>query len=93
MPNDDDSQPIHGDSITTRVVKRIAIMEGLDPLELHPPLYSIVDIDAVEDLFASAVDDQPDGTISVEFEYQGYQVAVESDDEVSVRVKQTDRSN
>ncbi|QLD88204.1 hypothetical protein HWV07_03805 [Natronomonas salina] len=93
MPNDDDSQSINVDSITTRVVKRIAIMEGVDPLELQPPLYSIIDIDAVEGLFASAADDRPEGTISVEFEYQGYQVTIESDDEVYVRVKQTDGSN
>lgn len=93
MPNDEDSEPINGGSITTRVVKRIAIMEGVDPLELQPPLYSIIDIDAVEDLFASAADDRSDGTISVEFEYQGYQVTIESDDEVYVRVKQTDGSN
>lgn len=93
MPNDEDSEPINGDSITTRVVKRIAIMEGVDPLELQPPLYSIIDIDAVEDLFASAADDRSDGAISVEFEYQGYQVTIESDDEVYVRVKQTDGSN
>lgn len=93
MPKDEDSPSINGDSITTRVVKRIAIMEGVDPLELQPPLYSIIDIDAVEDLFASVADDRSDGTISVEFEYQGYQVTIESDDEVYVRVKQTDGSN
>lgn len=93
MPNDEDSEPINGDSITTRVVKRIAIMEGVDPLELQPPLYSIIDIDAVEELFASVADDRSDGTISVEFEYQGYQVTIESDDEVYVRVKQTEGSN
>lgn len=92
MPNEDDSQSMNGNSITTKVVKRVAIMEGVDPLELQPPLYSTVDIDALEDLFTSAVDDRTEGTISIEFEYQGYQVTIESDDEVSVRVKQTDGS-
>lgn len=75
------------ESITTRVVKKLSMVEGVDPLELHPPLQSVVDIDAVEDLFSTGASDQQKGEIRVSFAWDGYHVTIDGGEEVDVRVR------
>lgn len=89
MPQESDLESITVDSITTEVVKKIANMVEADPLELEPPLYAVIDIDAVERLFATAENAPGAGTLSLTFEYQGYQVVIEHEDEAVVSVTQT----
>lgn len=75
---------IHADvsgsgSVCQAVVELVAEAEGLDPTELVPPLYDVVDTEALESLFAD------DGTVGkVVFNYTGYEVSVFSDGYVSV---------
>lgn len=79
--------PQSAESITTKVVERLSMVEGVDPLELHPPLQSVVDLDAVEDLFSPGADDQPKGEVCISFVYNGHHVTIDGGDEVDVRVK------
>ena len=66
------------------VIERIAELEGTDPIELTPPLYTAVDPDALDSLFHSATADESNPGGRVSFSYCGYDVTVRSDGEVSV---------
>jgi hypothetical protein len=66
-------------SVSEAVVEAIAEREGISPLEVTPPLYSVVDLEAVEELFH-----QSSTTGTVSFEYAGYTVYVSADGTVSV---------
>lgn len=62
-------------SVTRRVVEAVAEREGVDPVELKPPLHSALDPDALETLF-----DHPGSeALNLEFSYCGYDVVVEEE--------------
>ena len=65
-------------SITESVLSRVAEREGVGPEDLDPPLYRVVNCDALNDLFRST-------TGTVQFSYHGYRVAVDDDGFVTVR--------
>ncbi|WP_279387679.1 HalOD1 output domain-containing protein [Natrarchaeobius chitinivorans] len=69
-------------SPTLAVVEQLAEKEGVDALELRPPLYDVVDTEALDQLVESMDEDG-----LVEFEYQDYQVTVSSSGEISVTEK------
>lgn len=55
------------------ILRAIAAVEGADPTELTPPLYSVVDPEALD-----AVVESLSGTAGwIEFDYRGYQVTVD----------------
>lgn len=64
------------------VVEAIAEAEGVEPSALHPPLYQVVDPDALDALFKT------DGSMAVgnrvSFVYRGYRVVVEDQGRISV---------
>lgn len=66
------------DELSTDVITAIADEEGVDPMDLEPPLYEVVDLDALEMLF----DRDADGRFV--FSYNGYDVTVTSGGEVSI---------
>lgn len=72
------------DPLSTAVITAIADHQGVGPLELDPPLYEVVDSDALDALFPV----QRDGTGSpigrLTFSYNGYEVHVTSDRDVRV---------
>ncbi|PSP78477.1 hypothetical protein BRC81_08010 [Halobacteriales archaeon QS_1_68_20] len=70
--------------ISEKVVEAVADAEGTSPLDLRPPLYRVVDPDALDKLFSppSLEHGQPDGEVT--FEYRGYEVTVRADGSVSV---------
>lgn len=71
-------------SLTSRIVEKVAESEGVDPTELQPPLYVVIEPDALNAVFADAESDAPRKAGRVEFTYCGYQVVVRSDGQVSV---------
>ncbi|MFB6309340.1 MAG: HalOD1 output domain-containing protein [Haloarculaceae archaeon] len=76
--------PIAGtDDICESVVEAMAEAEGVDPTELTPTLYEVIDPDALEQLFASPM---PAGWMEgrVTFFYNGYEVTVCGDGYVVV---------
>lgn len=75
------------ESLTTEIVENISLTEGVDPLELEPPLQTVIDLDAVEDLMAPTDRVARPGPVSLTFEYGDLEVTIERDDDISVRVK------
>lgn len=70
-------------SVGNTVVRAVAQAEDTDPGELTPPMFEIVDLDAVERLVASApAEGRMEGL--VRFRYNEYDVTVYSDGCVSV---------
>jgi hypothetical protein len=65
------------------VVHLIADLEGVDPVELSPPLYSALDPDALDALFDPVTAESPT-TGQVCFEYCGYEIRVDSAGEVTI---------
>ena len=71
-------------SITETIIDRIAREDGRDPLEL-PPLWNVIDPEALETLFASTKSGHARAG-SVGFRYCGYWVTVEDDGDDTVTV-------
>lgn len=66
-------------SLSTRVAERVAEREGIDPVELTPPLYEVLDVEQVARLVGTSNAD-----VSVQFTYLGYQVTIEGPGELEV---------
>lgn len=66
------------------IVTEIAAREDVDPLDLNPPLGDVVDTDLL-DVLAEAADQEDDDLPStLEFEYQGYAVAIDAGGAVNI---------
>lgn len=63
-----------GKTPTQAVVERVAAAEGVDPLELQPPLFDAIDADAMDSLFESA-----NSATKLQFTYHGYNVTIDGD--------------
>lgn len=71
------------DHVSVAIVEAVAEAEGVQPAELTPPLYDVVDTDALDRLFAPNSQRQlTEGT--TRFTYNGYTVTVEADGEIRV---------
>lgn len=73
-----------GEKPSQRIINRIADLEGIDPTELTPPLYSKVDPEALDSLFRSPTSDGSEPADHICFRYCGYEIRVESNDHVSI---------
>lgn len=73
-----------GQTLSMAVVKAIAEREGIDPLDMDPPLYDVIDPDALNTLFARPADVGDTRPEEVVFEYNGYEIEVTSDGDVHV---------
>ncbi|UPW00828.1 hypothetical protein M0R88_01685 [Halorussus gelatinilyticus] len=76
----DESRPA-----SEKIIVEITDRNGTDPTELRPPLYEVIDVAALDDLFASGRDQglrDCDGRL--EFTYGSWRVRVESDGSVVV---------
>lgn len=65
------------------VVYSVAEQEGVEPEELNPPLYDVIDPDALETVFRGS-------TGQITFEYHGYLVTVDHSGSVSLDPTVTD---
>jgi len=77
----------HVDDVIYNVVEKVAEVEGVDPLELTPPLFEVIDPDALGQIFATA----PTAgrmDIQVSFHHNGYDVTVCGDGDVSVEERE-----
>lgn len=74
---------VHSDTaVSVEVVETIAAVTGTDPLEMNPPLYEVVDTDALDMLFRRSSEAR------VEFEYNDHTVVI---DDETVTVDDTTR--
>jgi len=64
--------------LSLAIVEHIAKLEDTEPEELTPPLYDVINPDALDTLF------QPASTATLEFAFQGYTVRVTSDKQFTV---------
>ncbi|SFB71365.1 hypothetical protein SAMN05444422_101408 [Halobiforma haloterrestris] len=73
----------NGESPSVTVVRAIAIREGVDPVELDPPLHEVVDPSALNCLFQE--NGRSSDHLALEFTYDTYRVRVTgTDPEVEV---------
>lgn len=70
------------DSLSTRVVTMVAERKGVDPIELTPPLHSVIDPDALEALFS----EEKSGFARVQFTYNGVEVSIQGDDTPEIEI-------
>ena len=70
-----------------RVVETVAREEGVSPAELSPPLYSVVDPEALDALIQTDADSDT-GQVEIEFTYLDYVVEVRNGPTVSVSVQE-----
>ncbi len=75
----------HGPS--HRVLEAVAKKEGTSPSELSPPLFSVVDPEALDALVRPGADSDA-GRIAVRFTYLGYIVRVQIGSEVRISVQE-----
>ena len=74
----------HVGDVSNEVVKMVAEVEGVDPLKLTPPLYEVIDPDALDQVFASMpTAGRMEGQVT--FTYNGYKIKVCGDGYVSVQ--------
>ena len=75
-----DGMAVHqsNEQISIDVIETIAAVTGDDPLAISPPLYEVVDTDALDTLYERGAD------VCVEFEYDGHQIVIDSDRTVTV---------
>jgi len=69
------------ESASTRVLRAVAEATGRDPATL-PPLYEVVDPDALDALFDSSGNGGPGDDREFRFSYAGREVSVRSDEVV-----------
>lgn len=74
-----------------RVVEAVARKEGVSPGELSPPLFNVVDPEALDALVQDDVDSNT-GEVKIEFTYLDYVVRIENGPTVSISVQEGDAS-
>lgn len=76
-----------GHQVSTQILEAVADHNGVDPLELRPPLYETVDPEALEALFApTAAGTERSGRI--EFTYAGCRITLVADAEGTITVEE-----
>lgn len=71
------------------VVEAVAEAEGIDPVTLEPPLYDVIDTDALDALFRRSDGTRSDTIGTVEFTYRGHTVVVQGREDVHVRTSRS----
>ena len=67
-------------SVSRAVIDAVAAAEGTPPTELTPPLYDVIDPEALDKVFAGK-----ESLGKVVFNYNSYEVSVEADGYVAVK--------
>lgn len=68
------------EQIVVKIVEAVAEREGVDPLELSPTLFDVIDPEAVEELMIDQTTGRARDEIRLEFTYYGYEVTVDGGD-------------
>lgn len=75
---DQSSSPSSNHAITSRIIEKVAVQEGVDSTDLFPRLFDVVDPEALKALFSQRFEGR------VNFGYCGYEIAVRSGGRVTV---------
>lgn len=74
-------------NVSTAVVEAVADAVGTTPLDVEPPLYRVVDPDALNDLFDAGRD--ADSPVTISFTYADCEVSVSGRGEIVVQPRST----
>lgn len=74
------SQP--AESVSGKVLDTVAARKNTEPTALHPPLYEVIDPDALDTLFSPKGDGGVRTGGEVRFTYCGYEIRVTSNGDV-----------
>lgn len=69
--------------LSTMLLYVVAEQTDIDPIDISPPLSTVIDTDALEALFSSG----SGGFSRLEFTYAGHRVTVQGDEIVQIRVE------
>ncbi|QLG27371.1 hypothetical protein HUG10_07340 [Halorarum halophilum] len=72
-----------GTAVSTKVIERVAALEGVDPTDL-PVLVDAIDTDALDSIFAPLRGGQSTERGRIKFTYCGYEIVVHGDEAVDV---------
>lgn len=78
---------VDSSDVTVEIVSAIADREGIEPMDLEPPLYDAIDPDAL----TAIMNVDPATELTLSFNYVGYRVTVIADEEPVVEVNPLDR--
>lgn len=77
--------PHHSEElITMTVIRRVAALEGVDPVALNPPLSEMINPRALDTLFPPDSDKEQQSIESLTFTYCGYTITISGDREVTI---------
>lgn len=71
-------------TIAERLVSEVSDRRDTDPIELHPPLYEVVDLEALNTLFSHRNGTFRDTDGHVEFTYEELRIRVASDGTIDI---------
>ena len=77
--------PVPDDRLSSRLVKALADAKGVDPTELSPPLYEVVDPEALNSVFRPTHDGSARSRGRITFVHGNYEVTVNSEGSVDVK--------
>lgn len=69
---------------TQRIVQAITDAEGVEPVDLDPPLFDVLDGDLLNALVSSNETNADEPSLELSFEYLGYRVYVAAGGTISV---------
>lgn len=69
-------------SVSEEVITAVAQATGTTPVDLTPPLFSVIDPEALDSFVESIRDESPEGIGRIEFTYCGCTVTVTADGRV-----------
>ncbi|QLD90358.1 hypothetical protein HWV07_15465 [Natronomonas salina] len=72
------------ESVVVTILSEIAQREGDPPQELSPPLYDVIDPDVLETLFGNPSYNASRDTITLEFTYLNYRIAVRGPEDIEI---------
>lgn len=71
-------------SVSTKVIETVASRNDVDPIDLEPPLYETIDLDALDALVTPSGTESTRSGCHIWFTYCGYTVTVDRDGAVTV---------
>lgn len=83
-------EPESTGSIVVTILSEIGQREGYPPQELTPPLYTVIDPDALEALFRDPTPGESRDPVTVEFTYLDYRIVVRGPNEIEIHDSRDD---
>lgn len=74
----------HDISPSEKVLDTIAKRDGVSPVDVEPPLYDVIDPEALDALFRDSEDGTTDPERRIVFRYSGYHVSVSGSGDVRI---------